>query len=264
MRLLPIALLAVFSATICVAQTAPASAVTVQHPALFLVGDSIMKTGKNDGATGPWGWGSELGAFFDPAKLHVYNEARGGRSSRSYIEEGAWAKVRAQLRPGDFVIVGFGHNDRENSAGHPNRTTITGDGDETVEIGVGPAKKIVRTYGAYLRQYVADIKAAGATPIVCSPVPRDQWDHGKIRRGFDGYAAWAAAAARESGAFFFDLNTLAADRFDALGEARTRALFFDWQHTRKAGAQLNAACVAAGLARLADCPLAKALQQPIP
>ena len=66
-------------------------------------------------------------------------------------------------------------------------------------------------------------------------------DSGKIKRGFDGYAAWAAAAAQATGAPFIDLNTLAADRFDALGQARTNELFNDNQHTKKAGARLNAA-----------------------
>src|SRR5271169_577085 len=66
---------------------------TTLHPALFLVGDSIMKTGIGTGETGPWGWGSEIIPLFDPAKIHVYNEGHGGRSSRSFIEEGLWTNV---------------------------------------------------------------------------------------------------------------------------------------------------------------------------
>ncbi len=236
----------------------------VQHPALFLVGDSTVRTGQGNGDVGQWGWGSEIGAFLDPAVIHLYNEARGGRSSRSFIAEGHWEKIRAQLQPGDFVIVQFGHNDNSNSANSPDRATISGAGDETLVVGIGPAQKTIRTYGAYLRQYIRDIQAAGATAIVCSPVPRNQWDHGKIRRGFDGYAAWAAATARADGALFLDLNTLAADRYDALGETSARTLFVDHQHTNKAGARLHAACVAAGLAQLPGHPLAKALRSPSP
>ena len=63
------------------------------HPALFLVGDSITKSGKLPGDSGPWGMGYEIIPMFDPAKIHVYNEGAGGRSSRSYVEEGLWAKV---------------------------------------------------------------------------------------------------------------------------------------------------------------------------
>lgn len=236
-----------------------AATVPVQHPALFLVGDSIMKTGTGTGERGPWGWGSELGAFFDPAKIHVYNEGRGGRSSRGYIEEGAWAKILAELRPGDFVLVQFGHNDTANSANYPDRATITSGGDETLQIGVGDKRRVIRSYGAYLRQYVADATAKGATLIVCSPVPRNQWSDGKIKRGFDGYVRWASEAAKAAGAPFIDLNARVADRFDALGQEKTRAYFNDPQHTNKAGARLNAECVVQGIRELADSPLARAL-----
>lgn len=99
------------------AETEPAkpspTTVPIEHPALFLVGDSIMRTGSGNGERGPWGWGSEISAFFDSAKIHVYNEGRGGRSSRGYIEEGAWAAILAQLQPGDFV-----RGRRENQGRH--------------------------------------------------------------------------------------------------------------------------------------------------
>jgi rhamnogalacturonan acetylesterase len=66
------------------------------------------RTKSGNGETGPWGWGYELISLFAAAKIHVYNEGRGGRSSRGYIEEGAWVKILAQLAPGDFVILHFG------------------------------------------------------------------------------------------------------------------------------------------------------------
>lgn len=235
------------------------AAAPVQHPALFLVGDSIMKTGSGDGARGPWGWGSEIGALFDANKLHVYNEGRGGRSSRGYREEGAWAKILEQLQPGDFVIVQFGHNDTANSANYPDRATINSGGEESVQIGIGDQRRIIRSYGWYLRQYAADVKTKGATLILCSPAPRNQWTDGKIKRGFDGYAQWAADAARASGVGFIDLNTLACDRFDALGQEQARAYFNDPQHTTTLGARLNAECVVAGLRALGDSPLIKFL-----
>ena len=72
-------------------------------------------------------------------------------------------------------------------------------------------------------------------------------------------ARWAADAAKTSGAFFIDLNTLAADRYDALGEEQTRAHFNDPQHTTKAGARVNAGCVVEGLRRLQGCALTPAL-----
>jgi rhamnogalacturonan acetylesterase len=226
------------------------------HPALFLVGDSITRTGVPPGDRGPWGMGYEIVPLFDPAKIHVYNLGLGGRSSRGYIAEGSWAKVLARMQAGDFVLIMFGHNDSANSENYPDRTTITGVGDEQIQVGVRPKNEIIHTYGWYLRQYVADAQAKGATVILCSPVPRNQWADGRIKRGFDGYAGWAAEAAKQSGALFLDLNTLAADRYDALGEEKTKVYFNDFQHPRKIGARLLAATVAAGLRGLPGCPLA--------
>jgi rhamnogalacturonan acetylesterase len=229
------------------------------HPALFLVGDSLTKTGTPPGDTGPWGMGYEIIPLFDVTKIHVYNEAAGGRSSRGYIEEGLWAKILARLQPGDFVLVMFGHNDAANSANYPDRTTITGIGEETIEVGVGDSRKTLHTYGWYLRQYAKDVRAKGAKVIICSPVPRNSWIGGKIQRGFDGYAQWAAESAKASGAWFLDLNRLASDRYDALGEQTAATYFNDYQHTKKIGARVNAECVAEGLRRLKDCPLANYL-----
>ena len=249
----------VLMASIIKAEDSTNSAPVTLHPALFLVGDSIMKTGTGNGESGPWGWGSEIIALFDPVKVHVYNEGRGGRSSRGYIEEGLWAQILDRMQPGDFVIVEFGHNDSANSQNYPDRTTITGSGDETIQCGVGNARKVIHMYGWYLRQYVADAKAKGATPIICSPVPRNAWSDGKIKRGFDGYAQWAADASKATGAFFIDLNTIVANRYDALGQEKTASYFADHQHTTKAGAQLNAQSVVEGVKRLKDCPLVKYL-----
>jgi lysophospholipase L1-like esterase len=232
-----------------------------QHPALFLVGDSIMRTGVAPGDTGPWGWGAEIIPMFDVAKIHVYNLGLGGRSSRGYIQEGAWAKVMDRLQPGDWVILQFGHNDGANSANYPDRTTVKGNGDETQEIEspVTHEKETIHSYGWYLRQYVKDVKSKGATAVICSPPPRDTWVDGKIVRGLDGYAGWAKEAAQQSGALFIDLNTISADKYDALGQEATRAVMFnDNQHSRKAGAKLNAESVVTGIRQL-NLPLAKDL-----
>jgi hypothetical protein len=130
--------------------TAPAAA--TQHPALFLVGDSIMNTGSGTGQTGPWGWGAEIIPLFDAKKIHVYNEGRGGRSSRGYIEEGLWGKVLERMQAGDFVVIQFGHNDSANSTNYPDRISLKGNGDDTQEI-TSPAgkKETIHSYGWYLR-----------------------------------------------------------------------------------------------------------------
>jgi lysophospholipase L1-like esterase len=206
---------------------------------------------------GPWGWGAEAIPLFDPAKIHVYNVGLGGRSSRGYREEGAWQKVMDRLQKGDWVIVQFGHNDAANSQNYPDRTTVKGNGDDTQSIDspVTHQPETIHTYGWYMRQYVADAKAKGVNVIICSPPPRNAWQDGKIVRGLDGYAGWAKEAAQQSGAYFVDLNTISADKYDALGQDATKALFNDFQHSRKAGAKLNAESVATGIRQL-NVPLA--------
>ena len=182
---------------------------------------------------------------------------RGAAKADGIISIGLGGALTDGLKPGDWVIVQFGHNDAANSANYPDRTTLKGNGDETQEIEspATHAKETIHSYGWYLREYVRDAKSKGARVIICSPPPRNTWAGGKIVRGLDGYAGWAAEAARQSGALFIDLNTISADKYDALGEEATRPLFNDNQHSRKAGAKLNAESVAAGIRGLKDCPL---------
>lgn len=80
-------------------------------PTLYLVGDSTVRNGRGDGANGQWGWGEPLVDYFDPAKINVVNRAIGGRSSRTYITEQHWDELLGMLKPGDFVVFQFGHND---------------------------------------------------------------------------------------------------------------------------------------------------------
>src|SRR6266700_7112320 len=99
-------------------------------PTLFLVGDSTVRNGHGDGANGQWGWGEPIVDYFDATKINVVNRAVGGMSSRTYYTQGNWEKVKAMLKPGDIVIMQFGHND-----GGPlddlarARGTIKGSGD---------------------------------------------------------------------------------------------------------------------------------------
>jgi lysophospholipase L1-like esterase len=229
-------------------------------PTLFLIGDSTVRNGQGTGTSGQWGWGEPIVDLFDGSKIHVRNMALGGTSSRTFLTGGNWDKVIAELKPGDFVMMQFGHNDNgpvdDTSRA---RGTIKGVDETSREIDNPITKKheVVHTYGWYLRKYIADTKAKGATPIVCSLIPRKIWKDGKIERGRNGYAGWAEMVAKQEGVAFVDLNEIIADRYDALGPAKVEAMFADpHTHTSRGGAELNAQCVVAGLKRLANDPLA--------
>ncbi len=228
-------------------------------PTLWLIGDSTVRNGRGDGANGQWGWGDMIGRFFDPAKINVVNRAIGGLSSRTFLTQGHWDRVMAQLKPGDFVIMQFGHNDAgplDDTARA--RGTIRGVGEESREIDNPITKRheVVYSFGWYLRKFIADARAKGATPIVCSLIPRKIWKDGKIARNKDDYAGWAEMTAASEHAPFIDLNELIAQRYDALGAEKVEPLFGDEHtHTSRAGAELNAECVIQGLKKLPENPL---------
>lgn len=229
-------------------------------PTLFLVGDSTVRNGHGDGANGQWGWGEPLVDFFDTSKINVVNRAIGGRSSRTYITEGHWADTLALMKKGDIVLFQFGHNDSgplDDTARA--RGTLPGVGEETREI-ENPILKMhetVHTYGWYMTKYVTDTLAKGAVPIVCSPIPRKIWKDGKVVRNEDNYGGWARQVATQQHVGFVDLDEIIGRRYDALGEEKVEPLFADpHTHTSRAGAELNAECVVAGLKALPRDPLA--------
>lgn len=234
------------------------------RPTVFLIGDSTVR----NGTRGQMGWGTAIGAWFDQSRISVTNRALGGRSSRTFLTEGLWEKVRADLKLGDFVLMQFGHNDNGPLDDAKARASIKGAGDESRVITNKTTGKIetVYTYGWYLRKYIAEAKAKGATPIVLSLVPRNIWKEGKVIRAANDFAKWAAEAARAEGVPFVNLNEIVARQYDALGQERVAALFGgDHTHTNPEGARLNAACVVEGLRGLTNCSLKDfLLKEPVP
>jgi rhamnogalacturonan acetylesterase len=240
------------------AQTPPATSPS-RLPILFIAGDSTVHN--HDGLVG---WGDIITPYFNPNKISVQNHALGGRSSRTFIQEGHWDEIKSQLRPGDFVLLQFGHNDSKSTLSL-DRYTLPGTDDTTSEQSTDPKTHqplTLYTFGHYMRQMIHDTLAAGATPLLCSPVPRNKWDHNKIVRGESHTADWAAALATENHVPFLDLNSLIADRYDALDPATIKSRYFpkDNTHNNQAGAQINAACVILALLSHPTLPLTQDLQ----
>jgi lysophospholipase L1-like esterase len=235
------------------------SATLPAKPSLFIIGDSTVRVG----TPGQTGWGDPLVTRFDPARIDVVNRAIGGRSSRSFRTEGRWAAVAANLRPGDFLLIQFGHNDGGPLDDSRGRASLKGGGEETTEIvRQGDGKpETVHTYGWYLRQYAREAKAAGALPIPVSPIPRNIWQNGKITRADRDYGRWAREAAAAEKVPFIDFNALLADAYEALGPERTAALFCGDDHTHASaeGADLNAGVMAAAIRKLDGCALGECL-----
>ncbi len=232
-------------------------------PSLVLIGDSTVRSGGQNGA---WGWGERLAAFFDTQRLNVVNDAIGGRSSRTFLTEGRWAAVLAQLKAGDTLLIQFGHNDgaRIGDPAGKNRGSVPGTGDETVEdTRPDGSKEQVHSFGWYLQRYITDAQAKGVKVVVLSPIPhKDRWQPGQPR-DFENYAAWGEQVARANGAQFIDLTMLVTEAYRAVGAERVDAFFADARtHTNEAGAIFNATQVVQGLKRLPGQPLQAYLRQP--
>jgi lysophospholipase L1-like esterase len=216
-----------------------------------------VRTGRGDGAGGQWGWGEFLPDHLDLDKVNVVNRAVGGTGVRSFMEFGYWEPVMKKLKPGDIVMIQFGHND------NGPRSPLKGIGEE-VEERVSPVTKekgSMHTWGWYLRRYISEIRAKGATPIVCSLVPRNIWKDGKSARARDSHADWARAVAKSEGVAFVDLHEIIASRYDEMGPEKVKTFFADrMTHTSAAGARFNAACVVIGLKALPKNPVAAFLR----
>lgn len=156
---------------------------------IVLAGDSTV----TDGA----GWARGFDSCLTD-EVHVINLSRGGRSSKSFIAEGLWAKCLA-LKP-DYVLIQFGHNDQP---GHgPDRET-------------DPST----TYRQYMTQYVDDARAHNITPVLVSPLSRRQWGtDGKIHSTLAPYAQAVRDIAAAKNVPLIDLQARSIELYERLGK----------------------------------------------
>jgi rhamnogalacturonan acetylesterase len=108
-----------------------------------------------------------------PAKISVLNRATGGRSTRTFYNEGRWQEILNEIKPGDFVIIQFGHNDvgpideRGKFCG-----SVKGVGDETQKVSRADGRiEEIHSYGWYLREFARNAREKQAKVILCLPVP---------------------------------------------------------------------------------------------
>jgi lysophospholipase L1-like esterase len=168
---------------------------------VFLAGDSTVCDQKNE----PYaGWGQALPLFFGP-QAAVANHAESGRALRSFKGERRLAKVLAQLRAGDFVLIQFGHNDQKEKGE-----------------GVGA----FTTYADSLREYVAAVRAKGAKPVLITAVARRRFDdQGKVFESLGDFPEAVRRVAKELSVPLIDLNASSKQVYQALGvEASKLAL----------------------------------------
>jgi len=239
-----------------------------RKPVVFFTGDSTVKNADKDD-DGMWGWASQAFTVFDESKITLVNAARAGRSTRSFIREGLWEKVYNSLQPGDFVTIQFGHNDICPITDAKARGVIPGTKDtlHVYKLDNG-TYEVVYSFGWYLKKMIDDCREKGATPILVSLTPRNEWPDGKIERRDGSYGQWYREVVEDTGVEFVDLHNISADFLDKkfavkklpsdkeqakakMTELKEKAgaKYFkkDHTHTSKLGAQMNAQSFAKGL-----------------
>jgi lysophospholipase L1-like esterase len=232
-------------------------------PVVWITGDSTVKNEDKD-KNGMWGWGSQAYTVFDRKKITCYNAAQAGRSTRTYLNEGRWDRVYNSIQPGDFVLIQFGHNDI-GPIDHDKERGVIASAEDTSHVYRSAHDghyEVVYSFGWYLKKFIDDVREKGATPILVSLTPRNEWKDGKIERRNDTYGKWYREVVKATGVEFVDLHNITADWLDkhcGSKEKATQYFNHDHTHTSLIGARLNAKDIAAGL-RAIKSPLAKYLK----
>ena len=173
---------------------------------IYLAGDSTMCYYKPVKAP-QHGWGMLLQELCKPG-VKVFNHAAGGRSSMSFITEKRWETIRKNAKKGDFVIIQFGHNDAHR-------------GEKNLYRATDPQT----TFKLYLKLYVAEARARGMIPVLCTQTALCRFDKaGKAVNKRDSYIRAYHEVAAETKCDLIDLNAYAREKMTAMGEARSAKL----------------------------------------
>lgn len=170
---------------------------------IFIAGDSTASI-KEISAYPETGWGMPFVWFWD-STVTVVNKAKNGRSTSSFRKEGLWQQIMDEAAAGDYVIIQFGHNDEV-----PTKKTFTTETE----------------FKNNLQQYVKEVRAKNATPLLLTPMARRKFDStGKISGTHDIYAQIIRDVAKEEKVILFDMDRLTQALYQQFGEANSRLLF---------------------------------------
>lgn len=172
---------------------------------IFIAGDSTAMERDTSNNNQERGWGQILQNYFNKNFVVIENHAMGGRSSKSFIDEGRWDAILQNMKKGDYAIIQFGHNDGvEDEARHTDPDT---------------------TFLEYLTKYATDTIEHGGIPILMSPVSRRWWKNGVLVDGLYEYRYGAEKVAKKLGVHFVDACTLTYKVIEDMGEEDSKKLF---------------------------------------
>ncbi|KAH6916997.1 rhamnogalacturonan acetylesterase [Coprinopsis sp. MPI-PUGE-AT-0042] len=210
---------------------------------VYLAGDSTMARGN----TVTDGWGQYLQQYLS---IPVVNNAIGGRSSRSFTEEGRFNAIANVVKAGDFVIAGFGHNDGSAGAVDNGRQCAVGDSYDTtavVKTSTG-ASITIHSFPYYMQNAVNLIKSKGATVIVASQTPRNGWANGAISTPGPRFVGYAQLVGQRTGVTYINHWAYVAQAYNRNGQTKVNSFYpSDVVHTNAAGANVVAQAFVRGL-----------------
>jgi lysophospholipase L1-like esterase len=205
-------------------------------PTIYIAGDS---TSTDQGMEPYNSWGQMITAFFKP-EVAMANNGESGETARSFIRENRFAKIMSVIKPGDYLLVQFGHNDQKEKGE-----------------GVGA----FTAYKATLKQFVTEARRHGATPVLITSMNRRTFDaDGKITNSLGDYPAAMRQLAEEEKVPLIDLNAMSKTLYEAFGPEASGKLFApgDGTHHSDYGSYEMAKCVALGI-KETKLPVAKYL-----
>lgn len=186
---------------------------------IFMAGDSTMAnkvlyksvvnsiTGEKEPESSPErGWGMLLSEFFTDDVV-IENYAKNGRSSKSFISEGLWDKIKSNIRKGDYVIIQFGHNDSSKDKG---------------ERYSPPAE-----YKKNLIKFVDETRAKGGNPILCTSVARRKYENGKIVNTHGEYPDLVKEVGVEKNVPVVDMFEYTSNWLNEIGEEKSARFFMN-------------------------------------
>jgi len=173
---------------------------------IWLAGDSTMQP-YDTSRTPQRGWGQELSCFFDDDVI-IKNKARGGRSTKTFMNEGLWKQIIDSVNPGDWVFIQFGHNDHSSK---PERHTSP------------------EQYQENLRKMVTDVLEKKAHPVLLTPIAMRTFDrNGQYYDGHGSYPDKVRKLAEIMHIPIIDLDKLFGESISRLGDERSKLFFMNF------------------------------------
>lgn len=258
---------------IAAAALAACAALCADARKVHTIGDSTMAT-YDENTTITRGWGQMFQQFFK-GDVTVNNRAKNGASSKSfYMEAPYWQSVKKQIQAGDYVLIQFAHNDEKSGGcdGDELKAYYKSIGDDAKANSTDYRGTTANgTYKEYLRKYINETRALGATPVLVGAICRKYFSGNTIRRNGrhdlgdnfslikDGkyttgnkvgeddhtydYPYQMKQVAEEMGVQYLDLTTATKELYESYGDAKANELLFDGNgstHTSAMGATLIA------------------------